>query len=125
MFRPLLCLMVLFCAAACSSHAAPPAHLTPTPVASSASCPSPDEIIKAMDSKGWTDFKVTGRIACDAGWAATSVQLTKTASDPARAVVRLVDGKWHGITYGTDGLCQAPGMKTAPASIRKALDPYC
>jgi hypothetical protein len=134
MFRPLLCLAVLACVvgtAACRSDANPPRDAAgpPSPVASSgspaASCPSADALIKAMDAKGWGDFRVTGRIVCESGWATTTVQLTKMASDPARAVFRQVRGRWRGITYGTDGLCAAPGMHPAPAAIRKALDPYC
>jgi hypothetical protein len=53
------------------------------------------------------------------------VELTKMTADPAHAVVWQVGGKWHGITYGTDGLCTAPGMHSAPAAVKKALGPYC
>jgi hypothetical protein len=78
-----------------------------------------------MDARGWTDFRVTSRIVCDGGWATTTVEMTKMASDPAHAVLRQVGGRWHAITYGTDGLCDAPDMRPAPAAIRKALGPYC
>jgi hypothetical protein len=78
-----------------------------------------------MDARGWTGFRVTGRIVCDGGWATTTVEMTKVTSDPAHAVVRVVNGRWRGITYGTDGLCDASGMHPAPAVIRKALGPYC
>jgi hypothetical protein len=90
-----------------------------------AACPSAEEFIKAMDAKDWTGFRVTGPVVCEGGWATTTVELTKMASDPAHAVVRQVGGKWRGITYGTDGLCTAPGMHSAPAAIKKALGPYC
>jgi hypothetical protein len=78
-----------------------------------------------MDAKGWTDYRVTGRVVCAGGWATTTVELTKLASDPAHAVLRHVGGQWRAITYGTDGLCGAPGMRSAPAGIRKALGAYC
>jgi hypothetical protein len=78
-----------------------------------------------MDARGWTDYRVKGRIVCDGDWATTTVEMTKVASDPAHAVLRHVGGRWRGITYGTDGLCDAPGMHLAPAGIKKALGPYC
>jgi hypothetical protein len=90
-----------------------------------AACPSAEEFIKAMDAKDWTGFRVTGPIVCDGGWATTTVELTKMTADPAHAVVRQVAGKWHGITYGTDGLCTAPGMHSVPATVKKALGDYC
>jgi hypothetical protein len=138
--RPLLCLAVLACVvgtAACRSDANPPGHAagSPSPVASSgspvaggspaSSCPSAAEFIKAMDAKDWTGYRVTGPIVCDGGWATTTVEITTVASDPAHAVLRQVGGRWRGITYGTDGLCTAPGMHPAPAAIRKALGDYC
>jgi hypothetical protein len=139
-FRPSLCLAVLACVlgtAACRSDADPPGHAagspsagtssgspvtTPSPVTS---CPSAEEFIKAMDAKGWTGFRVTGRIVCDGDWATTTVKMTKVASDTAHAVLRKVGGRWRGIIYGTDGLCDTRGMRSAPADIRKALGPYC
>lgn len=140
MFRPLLCLAVLACVvgtAACRSDVDLPDQVAgaPSPGASSgspvaspspvSSCPSAEEFVKAMAAKGWTDYRVTGRIVCAGDWATTTVELTKLASDPAHAVLRRVDGRWRGITYGTDGLCGARGMHAAPADIRKALGPYC
>jgi hypothetical protein len=142
MFRPLLWLVVLTSVlgtAACRSDADPPRHVagSPPPGASSGSpsttasrpsvpsCPSAEQFITALDTRGWTGFRVTGRIVCDGEWATTTVEATRVVSDPAHAVVRHSSGRWRGVTYGTDGLCDAAGMRTAPASIRKALGPYC
>lgn len=138
MFRPLLCLVVFACAvgtAACRADADAPRQAAGSPHAKapsgapattpSAACPSAQEIITAMNAQGWTGFKVAGPIVCDGGWVTTVVKLTKMASDPAHAVLRQVHGRWHGITYGTDGLCGAHGMHSAPPAIRKALGPYC
>jgi hypothetical protein len=140
MLRPLLCLVVLACVtgtAACRSDADAPRDVagSPSTGASSgspvtapspaAACPSAGDIVKAMAARGWGHYKVTGHIVCDHDWATTTVEVTTVASDPARAVLRHVDGRWRAITYGTDGLCGAPGMHAAPAGIRKALGPYC
>ena len=78
-----------------------------------------------MAARGWGRYKVTSRIVCVGGWATTAVKVTTVASDPARAVLRNVGGRWRAITYGTDGLCDAPGMHPAPVGIKKALGPYC
>jgi hypothetical protein len=138
--RPLLCLAAIACVAgtaACRSGADAPraAPGSPSTGASSGppvatrspvpSCPSAGEFTKAMAAKGWGDYKVTGRIVCDGGWATTTVKVTTVASDPARAVLRQTGGRWRAITYGTDGLCDAPGMRPAPAGVKKALGPYC
>ncbi|GAB2822894.1 hypothetical protein GCM10027176_29030 [Actinoallomurus bryophytorum] len=135
----MLCLAVLAGSvgtAACRSDADPPRTAgTPSTSASSGSpvatpsrspaCPSAREFIKAMDARGWPHYKVTRRIVCDGGWATTTVEVTTVVADPARAVARLVGGRWHAVIFGTDGLCEAPGMRPAPAGIRKALGPYC
>jgi hypothetical protein len=135
MFRPLLGLAILACvvgAVGCRSDENPPPRAagssapgSPTPTPAAAPCPSAKEVVAAMAARGWTDFRVTSPIVCDGGWATTTVQLTKMASDPARTVLRRVDGRWHAVTYGTDGLCGARGMRPAPAHIKKALEPYC
>lgn len=137
MFRSVLCLVVAACAVGTTACRSGEDHHVPSLGASSgspvatpsrspvATCPSAKELVAAMDTKGWTDYRVTGRIVCDGGWATTTVKLTTLASDPAHAVVRSVGGRWRAITYGTDGLCGAPGMQPAPAGIRKALGPYC
>jgi hypothetical protein len=78
-----------------------------------------------MAARGWGHFKVTARIVCDDGWATTTVEITTVVADPARAVVRQVGDRWRAITYGTDGLCGASGMRPAPAGIKQALGPYC
>jgi hypothetical protein len=62
---------------------------------------------------------------CEGGWATTTVGLTTMAADPAHAVVRQTGGTWRGVTYGTDGLCAASGMRSAPPTVKKALGPYC
>jgi hypothetical protein len=139
-FRPLLCLAVIACAAgtaSCRSDADTPRGVagspsarapsrspitTPSPVSS---CPSAEEFVKAMATRGWGRYEVTSRIVCVGGWATTAVKVTTVASDPARAVLRNVGGRWRAITYGTDGLCDAPGMRPAPVGIKKALGPYC
>ena len=136
MFR--LCLAVLACvvgAAACGSDADPPGQVTGSPSAkapsgapsqpSAASCPSPKEFTGAMAAKGWGDFRVTAPIVCAGGWATTTAELTKQTADPAHAVLRQANGHWRAVTYGTDGLCGAPGMHGAPAAIKKALGVYC
>jgi hypothetical protein len=135
-----LCVTLLACVlgtAACHSGTGPPDHTagSPSPAAPSRSpittpspvgaCPSPEEFIKAMDARGWPGYRVTGRIVCVRDWATTTVEMTKVASDPAHAVLRHVGDRWRAITYGTDGLCGAPGMRPAPAGIRKALGAYC
>jgi hypothetical protein len=139
-FRPLLWLAVIACAAgtaSCRSAADPPRDVTgsPSPRASSSSpittpspgssCPSAGDFVKAMAAKGWGRYKVTSRIVCAGGWATAAAEVTTVASDPARVVLRSVGGRWRAITYGTDGLCDAPGMRPAPAGIKKALGPYC
>jgi hypothetical protein len=141
-FQPLLCLAVLACAvgtAACRSDADPSRDVagSPSPGASSgspvttpsrspvASCPSAGEFVTAMAARGWGHYKVTGHIVCDGGWATTTMEVTTVVADPARVVVRHVGGRWRAVIYGTDGLCGAPGMRPAPAGIRKALGPYC
>lgn len=136
--RPLLCLAVLAGVAgtAACSDTDSPGHAAGSPsagVSSSAApsgspavaCPSAGEFIKAMNAKDWTGFRVKGPIVCESGWATTTVELTDMSSDPAHAVLRQVGGTWRGITYGTDGLCTARGMRPAPAAIKKALGPYC
>ncbi len=138
-FRPLICLAAAGCAigvAGCDSGTSHPSEHQAggSPGASSAAaparspagpCPSAEEFVAAMNAKGWTGFEVAGRIVCDGGWAATTVNMKKVASDPARAVLHYSGGKWHGISYGTDGLCAAPGMHAVPAAIKTALAPYC
>ena len=138
--RPLLCLAVLTCVVGTAGRrpGADPsgrAGGSPSPSASSGSalagpspsvpCPSAEQFIKAMDAKDWTGFQVSGPIVCDGGWATSTVKLTTMAADPAHAVVRQVDGRWRGVTYGTDGLCTASGMRSAPAAVKKALGDYC
>ncbi|GAA4619819.1 hypothetical protein GCM10023196_001350 [Actinoallomurus vinaceus] len=66
-----------------------------------------------------------GRIVCDHGWAAAHMKNVRGLTDPNWTVLRLRGGKWHLVTYGTDGLCDAPAMGSAPAKVKKALGPYC
>ena len=140
MFRPLLCLAVIACiagSASCRSGTDTPRGVAGSPLARASSsspvapptpdssCPSAGEFVKAMAAKGWGRYRVTSRIVCAGGWATTAVKVTTVASDPARAVLRNVGGRWRAVTYGTDGLCDAPGMRPAPVGIKKALGPYC
>ena len=66
---------------------------------------------------------VSADVVCQNGWATTRMRYPQ--ADPSRVVVRLRHGEVRLVTYGTDGLCDAPEMKTAPAAIKKALGPYC
>ncbi|GAB3959347.1 hypothetical protein GCM10029978_006220 [Actinoallomurus acanthiterrae] len=135
MFRPLF-LMVIVCAvgtAACRSqaehhHAASPAptksSAVPSPSPSDA-CASASDFVKESAAGGATGFRVDGRIVCDGGWAAAHMKNIHGLTDPNWTVLRLRGGRWHLVTYGTDGLCDGPEMKSAPAKIKKALGPYC
>ncbi|GAA0371064.1 hypothetical protein NE235_29400 [Actinoallomurus spadix] len=149
MFRPLIPLAVLACAgglAACESQDEPkpqsapssvPAASTPAvsaaPGTSSAApastppapCASAADFLKARAAEGSMEFRVSGRVICDHGWAAAYLKQPAGLTDPAWTVLRNTGGRWHLVTYGTDGLCGAPGMKAAPAKIKKALGPYC
>jgi hypothetical protein len=140
--RPIACLVALICAGtlvACRSEkhgggaaAAPTssgAPATPAPPSGSpspaAACPSPAQLITAMDARGWTGFKVEGRVVCDGAWATAHMQVTTVVTDPARAVFRRTGGRLRALTYGTDGLCDAPGVGSPPPKIKRALGPYC
>ncbi len=95
--------VVLACAVgatACRSETPRQVAAPPSPTPPARRCPSADEVIKAMDAKGWTDYRVTGRIVCDGGWATTTVELTKMASDPAHVVFQAQGRAVAGITYG-------------------------
>jgi hypothetical protein len=114
-------------ASAATSPGAPasPAASSPSPSPTAAACPSPAQLIEAMDTRGWTGYKVEGRVVCDGAWATAHVQITTVVADPARAVFRRTGGRLRAVTYGTDGLCDAPGVGSAPPKIKRALGPYC
>ncbi|MEV0407730.1 hypothetical protein [Actinoallomurus sp. NPDC050550] len=139
MFRPLF-LMVIVCtvgAAACSSQTDHHQAASPAPTKSSAApspspspspsdtCASASDFVKELAASGATDFRVDGRIVCDGGWAAAHMKNVRGLTDPNWTVLRLRGGRWHLVTYGTDGLCDGPEMKSAPAKVKKALGPYC
>jgi hypothetical protein len=144
MFRRLFPLVVLACAggvAACGSQAGHGAasaapttsSVAPAPSTSSASpspsptesCASASDFVKALDAEGATGFRVDGRIVCEHDWATAHLKHTRQLTDPNWTVLRLRGGRWHLVIYGTDGLCESPGMGSAPAKIKKALGPYC
>jgi hypothetical protein len=115
-------------AASPGTPAVPVSPVIPTrsPSPTTAACPSPARLIAAMDARGWTDFRVEGRVVCDGTWATAHVRVTSVASDPARALFRSTGGRLRALTYGTDGLCDAPGVPSPPPpKIRRALGPYC
>lgn len=76
-----------------------------------------------MNAKGWTGYRVQGHVVCDGDWATAPVRLTTLNADPARAVFRRAGGRLQALTYGTDGLCGAPGVRSAPPKIKHALGP--
>ncbi|MGI8333762.1 hypothetical protein ACRYCC_27760 [Actinomadura scrupuli] len=134
--RPLRSLAALTCAGAlvaCGSEAEQPADPTATPSVSAPgpssaaadACPRPAEIVKAMDARGWTGFRVRGSVVCDGDWATATVQQTAVSTDPARAVLRRKDGRLRAVIYGTDALCGNPGVRPAPQKIKRALGAYC
>ncbi|MEV5749688.1 hypothetical protein AB0L00_17865 [Actinoallomurus sp. NPDC052308] len=130
MFRPLIPLMALACAAgltACKSTAEPkPRSATSSvPAGPSRPCASAADFVKAIAAGGSTGMRVDGRITCDHGWAAAYMKQSAGLTDPVWAVLRSTGRHWRLVTYGTDGLCDNPAMRTAPASIKKALGPYC
>jgi hypothetical protein len=90
-----------------------------------AGCPSPAEVIRSMSARGWTGYRVQGRVVCDGDWATAHVRLVTLKADPARAVFRRVGGRLRALTYGTEGLCGAPGVGSVPPKIQRALGPYC
>lgn len=133
--RPLMTLSALTCAAAlvaCGSEAKRPADPAATPSVSApgspvaaAACPRPAEIVKAMDARGWTGYRVRGSVVCEGDWATAAVQQTAVAADPARAVFRRTKGRLRALTYGTDALCDNPAVRPAPQKIKRALGAYC
>jgi hypothetical protein len=114
-------------AAASSAASSPsvPAGSPSSPKPATGGCPSAAEIVTAMNAKGWTGFRVNGHVVCDGDWATAPVRQTAIATDPARAVFRRAGGRLRALTYGTDGLCDAPGMAPAPPKIKRALGAYC
>src|SRR5919205_970752 len=115
-FRPLFCLMVVACAvgsAACRSQAEHPHAASPSPTPSDA-CASASDFVRELGAGGATGFRVDGRIVCDHGWAAAHMKNVRRLTDPNWTVLRLRGGRWHLVTYGTDGLCDGPEMKPAP-----------
>ncbi|MCO5968434.1 hypothetical protein [Actinoallomurus soli] len=144
MLRPVLPLVVLACAlglAACKSQAeskpqsaassSPAASATPSTSSAapattpSEPCASASDFLTARAAEGSMEFQVSGPVTCDHGWAAAYLKQPAGLTDPAWTVLRNTNGRWHLVTYGTDGLCGAPGMGPAPATVKKALGPYC
>jgi hypothetical protein len=125
--RPLFPLALLACAgglAACGGQADPSRHRA-TSAAPAGPCASASDFTRLRAGDGARAFRVTGRITCVDGWAAAYLKQSQGLTDPVWTVLRRRGGRWHLVTYGTDGLCDARGMGSAPAAIRKALGPYC
>jgi hypothetical protein len=135
LLRPALVATVVTCAAlvaGChsggkSESAKTPARTTgaAAPPPSADACPTHTELAKALklgagDPKGVMSPR---GIVCRDGWAA--IPLRYPGSDPAWAVIRQKNGRPALVTEGTDGLCEGPEMKNAPAEVKKALGPYC
>ncbi|WP_345456401.1 hypothetical protein [Actinoallomurus oryzae] len=92
--------------------------------AASPACPSRAQIADAVSAADHsTGVIVSTKIVCQDGWATAPMRYP--GSDPSRAVVRVQGGDVRLVTYGTDGLCESPKMKKAPAEIKKALGVYC
>jgi hypothetical protein len=109
--------------ASARSTAASPAATSPAAAASPA-CPSRAQIADAVSAADHsTGVIVSTKIVCQDGWATAPMRYP--GSDPSRVVVRVQGGEVRLVTYGTDGLCESPKMKKAPAEIKKALGVYC
>lgn len=92
--------------------------------AASTACPSRAQIADAISAADHsTGVIVSTKVVCQDGWATAPMRYP--GADPARAVARLQNGEVRLVTYGTDGLCDDPQMKKAPAEIKKALGVYC
>lgn len=108
----------------------PQARSTPTPhkPASSPSpspserCPSPDEVVKAVDADpAVADMDITAkdRIVCDGGYATTTVRSPET--DAALVILHYENGQWHTVVVGTD-ICAPDSDGTRPKQLEGVPD---